>query len=212
VRGLGLLEATALNMSNMVGVGPFITIPLMISSMGGPQCMLGWALGAVLALCDGLIWAELAAAMPGAGGTYLYLREAFRGTRFGILLPFLFIWQFIFSGPLEIASGFIGFAMYLSYFWPGVPQKLAGAALGVVVLALLYRRITVVGRLTIVLWTGMLVTVTWIIVSGLANFNARLAFDFPPNALASPPASPWAWAAPCLSPCTISSAITTSAT
>ena len=80
VRGIGLLQATALNMSNMVGVGPFITIPLIIASMGGPQCMLGWVLGAILALCDGLVWSELAAAMPGTGGTYLYLREAFQKT------------------------------------------------------------------------------------------------------------------------------------
>src|SRR4026209_2483714 len=73
VRGFGLLQATALNMSNMVGIGPFITIPLIIAAMGGPQCMLGWAAGALLAICDGLVWSELAAAMPGSGGSYLYL-------------------------------------------------------------------------------------------------------------------------------------------
>src|SRR5262245_24662433 len=83
IRGFGRLEAAALNMSNMVGVGPFITIPLIIAAMGGPQCMLGWLLGAILAICDGLVWSELAAAMPGTGGTYLYLREILRGTRFG---------------------------------------------------------------------------------------------------------------------------------
>src|SRR5205814_5811504 len=105
IRGLGLLQATALNMSNMVGIGPFITIPLIIASMGGPQCMLGWVLGAVLALCDGLVWSELAAAMPATGGTYVYLREAFRNTSLGGILPFLFIWPFIFSAPLVIASG-----------------------------------------------------------------------------------------------------------
>ena len=93
VRGFGLLQATALNMSNMVGVGPFITIPLIIGAMGGPQCMLGWVLGTVLALCDGLVWSELAAAMPGSGGTYLYLSETFRKTRLGGVLPFLFIWR-----------------------------------------------------------------------------------------------------------------------
>src|SRR6266516_5203754 len=119
-RGFGLLHATALNMSNMVGVGPFITIPLIIASMGGPQCMLGWLLGAVLAICDGLVWSELAAAMPGTGGSYLYLREAFRQTRLGGILPFLFIWQFIFSGPLEIASGYIGFSQYVGYLWHGM--------------------------------------------------------------------------------------------
>ena len=86
-RGLGQLQAIALNMSNMVGVGPFITIPLIIGTMGGPQCMLGWVLGAILALCDGLVWSELSAAMPSTGGTYVYLREAFRGTALGHFLP-----------------------------------------------------------------------------------------------------------------------------
>ena len=184
-RGFGLLQATALNMSNMIGVGPFITIPLIIASMGGPQCMLGWLLGTILAICDGLIWSELAAAMPGSGGTYLYLREAFERTRWGRLLPFLFIWQFILSGPLEVASGFIGFSQYLGYFWPTMgplESKLVPLGLGILVMALLYRRITAIARLTVVLWTGMILTVAWVIVSGLIHFDARLAFDFPPNA------------------------------
>src|ERR1035438_4967735 len=190
-RGLGLLEATALNMSNMVGVGPFVTIPLLIGAMGGPQCMLGWAVGTVLALCDGLVWAELAAAMPGEGGSYLYLREAFRRTRLGTLLPFLFIWQFIFSGPLEIASGYIGFAQYLSYLRSGMgswEMRLAVLVVGVVVIALLYRGIQSVGRLTVVLWIGMLATVAWIVAAGFAHFDARRAFDFPPHAFAISPA------------------------
>jgi APA family basic amino acid/polyamine antiporter len=185
VRGFGLLQATALNMSNMVGVGPFITVPLIIASMGGPQCMLGWVVGGVLALCDGLVWSELAAAMPGTGGTYLYLREAFRKTRFGGILPFLFIWQFIFSGPLEIASGYIGFAQYVGYFWRGMgltETRLVSLAVGTLVIVLLYRRINAVGRLTVVLWVGMLATVLWVIVSGLANFKPKVVFDFPPNA------------------------------
>jgi basic amino acid/polyamine antiporter, APA family len=190
-RGLGLLEATALNMSNMIGVGPFVTIPLMIGAMGGPQCMLGWAVGTVLALCDGLVWAELAAALPGEGGSYLYLREAFRRTRLGTLLPFLFIWQFMFSGPLEIASGYIGFAQYLSYFRRGMgvwEMRLAAGAVGVLVVVLTYRGIRAVGRLTVVLWIGMLATVAWIIAAGFMHFNARLAFDFPPHAFTISPA------------------------
>lgn len=185
LRGLGLLQATALNMSNMIGAGPFVTIPLIIASMGGPQCMAGWLLGTVLAVCDGLIWSELAAAMPGSGGTYLYLRESFRHTRWGRLLPFLFIWQFALSGPLEIASGYIGFSQYVGYFWRSmgpVESKLVAAAVGVLVMVMLYRRITAVARLTVVLWAGILVTVAWIIVSGMAHFNPRLAFDFPPRA------------------------------
>ena len=184
-RGFGLLHSTALNMSNMVGAGPFITIPLIIASMGGPQCMVGWLLGTILAICDGLIWSELAASMPGSGGTYLYLREGFRHTRWGRLLPFLFIWQFIFSGPLEIASGYIGFAQYVSYFWRSMgplESKLVALGVAVLVIALLYRQITAVARLTVVLWIGMLITVAWVIGSGLAHFDFRVATDFPPGA------------------------------
>src|SRR5580704_19312690 len=191
VRGIGLLEATALNMSNMVGVGIFITIPLIIAAMGGPQCMLGWVLGAILALCDGLVWSELAAAMPGTGGTYLYLRAAFQKTRLGEILPFLFIWQFIFSGPLEIATGYIGFAQYLSYFRKGMgawEMRLAVLIVGLLVIALLYRGIRSVGRLTVVLWAGMVATVAWIVFAGFAHFDAHRAFDFPPHAFTISPA------------------------
>jgi len=169
----------------MVGIGPFITIPLILASMGGPQCMLGWVFGAGLALCDGLVWSELAAAMPGTGGTYLYLREAFRHTRVSGILPFLFIWQFIFSGPLEIGSGLIGFAQYVGYFWRNMGTggtRLVSLAVGLLMIALLYRRITAVGKLTVVLWIGMLVTVLFVIVSGLANFHAAAVFDFPAGA------------------------------
>ncbi|MCU1308029.1 MAG: amino acid/polyamine/organocation transporter, superfamily, partial [Acidobacteriaceae bacterium] len=114
VRGLSMKSATALNMIDMIGVGPFITIPLIISAMGGPQAMLGWIFGAVLAICDGLVWAELGAAMPGSGGSYQYLREIYGPLRLGKLVSFLFIWQLSFSAPLSIASGAIGFASYAS--------------------------------------------------------------------------------------------------
>ncbi|HEV2446949.1 MAG TPA: APC family permease [Candidatus Sulfopaludibacter sp.] len=185
IRGFGLLQASALNMTNMVGVGPFITIPLIIAAMGGPQCMLGWLLGAVLALCDGLVWSELAAAMPGTGGTYVYLREAFRESGLGRILPFLFVWQFVFSGPLEIASGYIGFAQYVGYFWHGMTAngaRLVSLSAGVLVIAMLYRPIGAIGKLTVALWIGVLATVLWIVGAGLANFHRELAFDFPPNA------------------------------
>src|SRR6266478_540920 len=91
VRGLSLKSATALNMIDMIGVGPFITIPLIISAMGGPQAMLGWIFGAVLAICDGLVWAELGAAMPGSGGSYFYLKNIYGPKSLGRLMSFLFI-------------------------------------------------------------------------------------------------------------------------
>src|SRR5437868_6828196 len=125
IRGLTLPGATALNMIDMIGVGPFITIPLIISAIGGPQAMLGWIVGAVLALCDGLVWAELGAAMPRAGGSYFYLKEIYGPERWGRLFSFLFIWQLSFSAPLSIASGSVGLANYASYLWPPLRRELA---------------------------------------------------------------------------------------
>src|SRR5438045_5400143 len=125
VRGLSLSSATALNMIDMIGVGPFITIPLIVGAMGGPQAMLGWMLGAGFAVCDGLVWAELGAAMPGSGGSYRYLREIYGPNRLGRLISFLFIWQLSFSAPLSIASGSIGLAGYASYFWPALQNQYA---------------------------------------------------------------------------------------
>src|SRR4029453_11034455 len=114
-RRFGLLQATALNMSNMIGIGPFITIPLLMTALGGPQALLGWLVALVIVGADGLVWSELGAMLPGSGGSYRYLREGFGSERFGRLMAFLFIWQFILSGPLEIASGCIGFAKSLPY-------------------------------------------------------------------------------------------------
>src|SRR5690242_5802050 len=123
LRRFGLLQATALNMSNMIGIGPFITIPLLMSAMGGPQAMIGWFIAILIAIPDGMIWSELGATMPGSGGTYLYLREAYGRETYGRLMAFLFIWQFILSGPLEIASGYIGFSTYLGYVWKDLGQN-----------------------------------------------------------------------------------------
>src|SRR5690242_8763060 len=123
VRGIGLGSATALNMIDMIGVGPFITIPLIIAAMGGPQAMLGWILGALLVVCDGLVWAELGAALPGSGGSYRYLAEIYGAQKFGHLMSFLFIWQLTFSAPLSIASGSIGLAQYATYIFPGLGHE-----------------------------------------------------------------------------------------
>ncbi len=185
VRRFGLLEATALNMSNMIGVGPFITIPLLMTALGGPQALLGWLVALVIVIADGLIWSELGAAMPGSGGSYRYLREGFGREKWGRFVAFLFIWQFILSGPLEIASGYIGFARYLRYVWPevaGVGATLVAMSVGVLNIALLYRRIGQIGKLTVSLWIGTMITTLTVIATGAFNFDAALAFDFPPGA------------------------------
>jgi basic amino acid/polyamine antiporter, APA family len=208
IRGVGLTSATTLNMIDMIGVGPFITIPLIVSAAGGPQAMLGWIAGAVLALCDGLVWAELGAAMPSAGGSYRYLKEIYGPKTLGRLLSFLFIWQLSFSAPLAVASGCIGLAHYAGYLWPGLERTLAANTLqlGVplvgmmearvvvtpatfvaiatcaCVVFLLYRRITAVARIAELLWVGGAAAMTWILVAGFTHFKPALAFDFPPGA------------------------------
>ncbi len=122
-RRFSLLQATALNMTNMMGVGPFITIPLLMTGMGGPQALLGWHVALLIVIPDGLVWSELGSAMPGSGGSYVYLREGYGRERWGRLAAFLFIWQFVLSGPLEIASGYIGFANYARYVWPSISRE-----------------------------------------------------------------------------------------
>src|ERR1700756_1285587 len=197
IRGMGLWSATALNMIDMIGVGPFITIPLILSAMGGPQAMLGGVLGAFFAVCDGLVWAELGAALPGSGGSYRYLREIYGPKRWGRLISFLFIWQLSFSAPLSIASGCIGLAGYAAYYWPSLETVYAahnaalhvpwagalqvswivtpGTALAIVIclvtVFLLYRRITVIGRLSKGLWFIVMATIGWIIFAGFTHFN-----------------------------------------
>ncbi|HYG99581.1 MAG TPA: APC family permease [Terriglobales bacterium] len=208
IRGVNLVGATALNMIDMIGVGPFITIPLIVSAIGGPQAMLGWIFGAIFAICDGLVWAELGAAMPHSGGSYGYLGEIYGHRKLGRMVSFLFIWQISFSAPLSIASGCIGLSQYAAYIWPqlentwfahdlNVPVPLIGSlevrvllmpatlvAIGVCLLAvtLLYRRITAIARLSKLLGVGVLGTITWVIFAGLTHFDAARAFSFPPNA------------------------------
>jgi amino acid transporter len=184
-RRFGLLQATALNMSNMIGIGPFITIPILMSALGGPQALLGWLVAVLVTIPDGMVWSELGAAMPASGGSYGYLREAYGRERFGRMVAFLFIWQFILSGPLEIASGYIGFSRYARYIWPDLTSGhvfLVAAGVGVLNIVLLYRRIEAIGTLTVSLWIGTLLTTAAVIASGAAHFDAARAFDFPPGA------------------------------
>ena len=184
-RRFGLLSATALNMTNMIGVGPFITIPLLMTALGGPQAMLGWIVALVIVICDGMVWSELGAAMPGSGGSFNYLREAFGKHKFGRLMAFLFVWQFVLSGPLEIASGYIGFADYAGYIWKGLTRPsvlILITVVGLINIALLYRRITSIVTITISLWIGTLITVLAVIITGAMHFNSHVAFDFPPGA------------------------------
>ena len=183
-RRIGLRQATALNMAQMCGIGPFITIPVMVVAFGGPQAIMGWVFGALLALCDGLVWAELGAAMPGSGGTYVYLREAFQ-YRTGRLMPFLFVWTAILFIPLIMSTGVYGFVSYLTYLWPGMTTAesyVVGLVMVVAIVALLWRRIDSIGRLAQGLWLVMMATLLVVIVAAFTDFHAAQVFTFPAHA------------------------------
>ncbi|PYT73793.1 MAG: amino acid permease [Acidobacteria bacterium] len=183
-RGLGLKEAVALNMIEIVGIGPFVVSSLVIRAMGGPQALLAWLAGALLATLDGFVWSELGAAMPKAGGTYVFLREAYGPGRWGRLMSFLFVWQTFVQAPLSIASASIGFARYVGYLHPlsTLETKLVSGGLVVFLVILLYRRITTIGKISVLLWAGVVGTMLWLIWGGVTHFHAKIAFDFPPGA------------------------------
>ena len=178
----------------MVGIGPFITIPGFIAAMHGPQALIAWVVAAVLVICDGLVWSELGAALPGSGGTYHFLREIFgkRDSGWQRMLPFLFVWQFLVSGTMEVASGYIGAMPYVEFIFPGLSETLhtwripggtstLAACCCLLVTWMLSRRINVIGWFGIVLCTGTILTVVIVIVSGLTHFNASL-LTLPPDA------------------------------
>jgi amino acid transporter len=201
-RHLGLLHATALNVSMIVGAGVFVIIPLMLVPLPGPYALLGWLACGALILLDGLVWSELGAALPGSGGSYLYLLECYGRERWGRLMAFLFVWQFLISGPLELASGLIAVTIFCGGFGDGLtnfdkawtwqplsweaahlsvtvsPLRLAAFGLGLLLLGLLYQRITALARLTVIVWVGVLAVIAWILVEGLVHSNLETAFDF----------------------------------
>ena len=186
-RRLGLLNAFSINMSQMVGTGPFITVPAILATMGGPQSLIAWGVGALLAICDGLVFAELGAAIPASGGSYVFLRECLGRDRWGHMMAWIFVWQFLFSGSLEIATSSIGMAEYAGFLWPKLLAyrwgvKLLAAAITAVAILALYRKIQDVARLMLVLWVGMLLTAAWVMFTGLTHAHTNLIFDFPPGA------------------------------
>jgi hypothetical protein len=196
VRGMGLVQSSAVNMPEMIGIGPFITIGVILSAMGGPQAVLGWFLGAVFSVCDGMVYAELGAAMPGAGGAYIYFREAFNPRSWGILFSFLFLWETIFVAPLAISAACVGFAEYTHYFFPSLSHAGVGAlaaAACVLITFLLYRPIKIVGRMSVVMLALAVVYCelirqesNWVIYEGVT----RVGLSYPRGVLRCQRSSP----------------------
>ena len=172
-RRLKLRQATAINMIDMVGIGPFITLPMVISMMNGPYFLYAWVAGAILSFVDATIWSELGAAYPHAGGSYNFLKEAYGKNGAGKYMSFLFVWQTMIQAPLVIASAAIGFSSYFSYLVPLEPFAAKAVSGGVVMLIvfLLYRKIEAIGKISVLLWVGVIITILWIIGSGIAHGN-----------------------------------------
>jgi len=190
LRGLNLRQAVAINMIDMVGIGPFITIPYIIGAMSGPQCILAWLLGSLLSFMDGFVWAELGAKWPEAGGSYVFLQQLFGKEKWGRLMSFLYIWQTTFQAPLVIASGAIGFAQYLTYLIPidAVMQKIVSGTLVIFITILLYRKINDIGKISIVMGIIVVGTMLWLIFSGLSHLDVQMAFTFNKEAFDFTPA------------------------
>lgn len=188
-RELSFLQATAINMIDMVGIGPFVTTALVAATMGSaPMALLAWCVGMSLALVDASVWSELGAKMPEAGGSYAFLRETYGKDSWGRLMAFLFVWQTSFQAPLVVTSGALGFAKYITFLTGPLDPltgKLIGVALIVLLVALLYRRIGDVGRISVVLWACVIAALLWIIGTGMiyGSFGQIMSGDLVEGAL-----------------------------
>lgn len=172
-RRLGLVQATAINMIDMVGIGPFITLPMVIGMMNGPWFLYAWVAGAFLSFVDAMVWSELGAAFPKAGGSYNFLKEAYGKNGAGKMMSFLFVWQTMIQAPLVIASAAIGFAKYFSFLVPltDFSEKIVSGSVVILIVVLLYRKVDAIGKISVLLWSGVIITMFWIIGGGIAHGN-----------------------------------------
>lgn len=164
-------------MIDMVGIGPFVVMPLVISMMGSHLFLWAWIFGAIIAFTDGMIWSELGTKFPLAGGSYNFLKEAY-GPKWGRLMSFLFVWQTCLQAPLVVASGAIGFAQYFSYLTPltDIESKAVSGIVVMLITFLLYRNIRTVGKMAVFLWMGVIITIVWIIISGFTHQQVHYSF------------------------------------
>src|SRR5262245_10004992 len=204
-RGLGFWQATAINITQIVGAGVFATIPLILGILPGAYALFAWLVAGILILADGMIWGELGAALPSAGGSYHFLLETYGRSRWGRLMAFLFVWQILISGPLEVGSGLVAAAQFSTALSPSFkewdeahtrrveilideseekkvgiavgPTRLFGLALGVLIIALLYRRVTTLGRLSVIFLIGVFAVLAWVLIEGALRFDPNVAFD-----------------------------------
>jgi len=181
IRGINLRGAIALNVITMIGIGPLITIPLVLAQLAGALALTGWLAGALVALCDGLVWAELGSRYPGAGGTYAYLRDVFGANGWGRLFAFLYNWQYFLSSGLIIATGYIGFAQYAGYLYAPAARNAnlthaIAVGIGLISIAFVYRRITAVANFGTYLGIAAVTTLIVVAIAGFAHGDVHRAF------------------------------------
>lgn len=180
-RAIGFWGGLSANVLNMIGIGPFVTIPLALSALAGPSVLLGWIAGAVLCLCDGLVWAELGSTIPESGGPYHYLREAYGRDKAGRLFGFLYLWQTLLTAPLSIGSAAVGFAQYAGFLIPSLGdtgRALIAAGLCLLNTAVLYRRVGQIQRLSVLVSVIVVAACAWIVFSGITHFDMAVARGF----------------------------------
>ena len=116
-RKLGLFPATNIVVANMIGAGIFTTSGLLMSGLNNPVLMVAlWVVGGIIALCGALSYGELGAAMPGAGGEYLFLSRLYSPI-FGFLSGWV---SFIVGFSAPIAASALGFSEYFTRAVPGL--------------------------------------------------------------------------------------------
>lgn len=170
-RKISLLQASAINMIDMVGIGPFVVLNFIADKLNN-TFLYAWIGGALLSFIDAMIWSELGATFPLAGGSYNFLKEGY-GPKWGKLMSFLFVWQTMIQAPLVIASAAIGFSQYLGFIvHMNLPEsKIVSAIVVVLIVVLLYRKIEAIGKISVLLWIGVLITMACIIGGGLWHGN-----------------------------------------
>lgn len=158
-------------MIDMVGIGPFVVMPLVISYVGGPGFLAAWIAGALLSFIDTMIWSELGSAFPKAGGSFNFLREAYGREKWGKLMSFLYVWQTLIQAPLVIASGSIGFAQYAGYLIPldEFTRRVVSGSVVILLTIILYRKIDTIGKIGTMLWAGVILTIGWLIWGGITH-------------------------------------------
>ncbi len=171
-RKISILQATAINMTDMVGIGPFVVLSMVAEIMQGPWFLYAWIAGALLSFVDAMVWSQLGSTYPLAGGSYNFLKEGF-GPKWGKLMSFLFVWQTMIQAPLVIASAAIGFASYFRYIYPlnDWQGKIMSGSIVILIVVMLYRKIEAIGKISVMLWVGVLVTMAWLIGGGLFHGN-----------------------------------------